>query len=342
MRLFFVVALTVIFGLLSYFLVFYGLGDVFRQHSAESYSHVQGTVVSGTITSTRGSKGRVYYHPDITYRYTVNGLGYTGFRYRYDDHPNDYGSVYAIVNGHPAGSTVDVYYNPLDAPDSLLSPGVDGRDMFLAFFMSAVVLLLWLIPVKAAQQPELPWTGPESTGGVPVITEMLLTRLRMPRYPPLGVALVATAFLLFLAGVVVGTGLLPTPPWGTGECALVLALIGGVAVYAWQYNDVQSGKRDLIIDAGAQTVQLPLTWGRREQTPISISQIVSILFIKARHRTGKGGVYYTYSVVFEMANGEQEKLVNLSQTRADSLATWLKEKLGLPERYVEPAEDERL
>jgi hypothetical protein len=112
-------------------------------------------------------------------------------------------------------------------------------------------------------------------------------------------------------------------------------------VYAWQRIDVGSGKRDLVIDEGAQTVQLPLTYGRRERNPVSISQIRSILLNKVRHRT-KRGYYYTYMVTLDMAAGPHQKLIDLNMTRGDSLATWLKEKLRLPERLTEPAEDETL
>jgi hypothetical protein len=337
MRLVLVVLLTVAIGALSWFLGFFAVRETFRQHFSESFPHVQGTVISSSVTTTRGRKGGITYHLNISYRYTVDGSEYTGFYYRYDDHPHDY-SAYAIANSHPAGSAVDVFYDPADATDALLSPGADRQDMFTSFIVLAGILFLWLLPARAAQQPGLPWTGPEETGGVKVITEMMVTRLRMPRFPPLAIALVTTAILMLLAGVVIVTGLLPTPPWDTGECALVIVLICGAAVYAWQYMGVQSGRRDLIIDAGAQTVQLPLTWGRREQTLVPISQIRSVLLNKVRHRT-KNGVYYTYAVILDMADGSQQKLADLNQTRADSLATWLKEKLGLPERFAEPAED---
>jgi uncharacterized protein DUF3592 len=337
MRLFLVIFLTAAIGALSYFLIFYGIRDAFHQHIAESFPHVQGTVMSTSVTTTRGRKGGVTYHLHIDYRYTVDDQRYTGYYYRYDGHPHDY-SAYGIANSHPAGSAVDVYYNPADPTDSLLSPGADGQDMFTSFIILAGISFLWLLPVKSAQQPGLPWTGPAETGGFKVITEMLVTRLRMPRYPPLVITLITTAILMLFAGIVIVTGLLPTPPWASGECALVIVLISGAAVYAWQYTGVQSGKRDLVIDAGAQTVQLPLTYGRREQSPVPISQIRTVLLNKVRHRT-KNGVYYTYAVILEMADGSQEKLTDLNMTKSDSLATWLKEKLGLPERLTEPAED---
>jgi Protein of unknown function (DUF3592) len=327
MRLFFVVLLSVFIGALSYFLVFYSVRDVFRQHFAETYSHVQGTVISSQLTKTYGSKGSVHYHPHISYSYTVNGRECIGYCYRYDGQPTDYTSAYEIINSHPPNSAVDVYYNPADASDALLSPGVDAQDLFLSFFILAAVLFLWWLPLKSAQQPGLPWTGPESTGGVRVMTDGMVTRLRLPRYQPLSVALVTTGLLMFSAAIAIA--LLPTPPWVTGECALAIVLISGAAVYAWQYMDVQSGKRDLVIDESSRTVQLPLIYGRREQTPVPISQIRSILLKKVRHQS-KNRVYYTDMVTLQMANNSQQKLIDLTPKRAESIGAWLAEKLGLP------------
>jgi hypothetical protein len=341
MKLFIVVLLTVLIGALSCFVAFYGIRGVLRQHFAESFPHVQGTVLTSTLRTSRGSKGRIYYHPNVCYRYAVNGLEYTGYRYRYDGHPNDSTSAYAIVNSHPPGSEVDVYYNPADASDTLLSPGVDVQDMVLSFIMTAAILILWLIPLKSAQQPDLPWSGPIATGGVKMITEMMVTRLRLPRYPPLTVSLITTAILMFSAAAAIGSDLLSMTPWVSGEWALAIILISSAAVYAWQHLDVHSGKRDLVIDEGARTVQLPLTYGRRDQALVSISQIRSILLNKIRHQR-KGGAYYTYMVTLEMADNSEEKLVDLNRARAESLGTWLRQKLGLSERTFEPAENEPL
>jgi hypothetical protein len=341
MRIFAVALLTVLIAALSYFIAFFIVRDLLRQHFAESFPHVQGTVLSSQVTKSYGSKGRVYYHPHVTYRYTVDGSEYTGYRYRYDGHPSGYTSAYEIVNSHPAGSAVEVYYNPADATDSLLSPGVDRPDIALGFFVGAIVLFLWYIPLKGAQQPNLPWTGPDATGGVKVITEMTVTRLRMPRYPPAIIAVIATAILMFLAAAVIGLGLLSTPLWITGQCALAIVIVGGTAVYAWQYLDVRSGRRDLVIDEAGRTVQLPLTYGRREQTTVPNSEIRAVLLNKVRHQR-KGGAYYTYMVTLKMTDGSRQKLIDLNMTRADSLGTWLKEKLGLPEHLNEPAEDQLL
>ncbi|HTV40827.1 MAG TPA: DUF3592 domain-containing protein [Candidatus Sulfotelmatobacter sp.] len=300
------------------------------QHRAESFPHVQGTVLYSQVTKTIGSKGHVQYHPLIGYRYTVGDQDYRWACYRYDGHCYPSGSAWQIVESHPPGSTVDVYYNPKNPADALLSPTVDKPDVAIIFFGNALILVLVAVVWTTFSRASI---ACKMAGGVRIITEMMVTRLRLPRYQPSSIALLATAILSLLAAAAIAFGLL-SPPWIAGEWLLPIVLIGGAAVYAWQYMDVQSGKRDLVIDESSRTVQLPLTFGRREQTPVSFSQIRAVLSNKVRHRT-KNGVYYTYMVTLEMTDSTQQKLIDLSLKRAQSLTIWLVEKFGVPEKTVE-------
>lgn len=309
------------------------LRDLSLQHKAESFPHVQGTVLYSQVTKTIGSKGHVQYHPLIGYRYTVGDQNYRWNRYRYDGHCYPSGSAWQIVESHPPGSTVDVYYNPQNPADALLSPTVDKPDVGIIFFGTALILILVAVMRTAFFRA---YTGSKVAGGVKIITEMMVTRLRLPRYQPSSIALLATAIISVSAAAAIAFGLL-SPPWIAGECLLPIVLIGGAAVYAWQYMDAQSGKRDLVIDESSRTVQMPLTYGRREQTSVSFSQIRAVLSNKVRHRT-KNGAYYTYMVTLEMTDSSQQKLIDLNLTRAQSLTIWLIEKLAVPAKIVEPAE----
>lgn len=323
-----IVMLAVFVGFMMFFVGAIGGRILFRQHFAESFPHVQGTVLSSVVAKSYGSKGRIYYHPRISYRYSANGMEYIGNRYRYDGHPTDSAAAWAIVSSHPPGSEVDVYYNPRDPADALLSPGVDVSDMGLFLFLTAMFLFpMWAV-LNNMSQADLPWGQTKAAGGVKLITDMLITRLRLPRYRPLPIAVLAACILTLLSAAVVALKLLSMRPWVEGELSVGIIIIVGVAVYAWQYLDVHSGKRDLIIDEGARTVQLPLTYGRREQSPISFSQIRSVFLNKVRHQT-KGGVYYTYQVTLEITDSPQQKLIVLNLARAESLAAWLREKLGV-------------
>jgi len=302
-----------------------------RQHSSESFPHVEGVVSSSEVTTTRGSKGRIFYHPYIVYRYSVDGTDYRGHRYRYDGHPSDEDSVNAIVEAHPGGSAIDVYYNPQDPNDAVLSATVDAEDVdHLFMFTPMILVFLWAFirGIRQLDSRESPVAG-----GVKIITEMMVTRARLPRFLPVLIGLLAAAILSLTAGLLMATGVLH-PPWEAGEWSLPVVMLGGAIVYAWWYQKVHSGQQDLVINEGARTFQLPLTYKRREQTPKPFSQVQSVVLNEVRH-SSRGGSYYTYMVALKLEDGSQEKLIELGQNRAESFADWLTGKLGVAEATLE-------
>jgi hypothetical protein len=301
-----------------------GLETLLHQHAAESFPHVPGEVLSSQVTITHGSKGSIHYHVAINYRYGVDGTEFAGWRYRYDGHPTDSASANSIVQAHPRGSAVDVYYNPRDPRDAVLSPGVDARDVSLLFIFTPLNLLfLWLL-IQAIGQLD---RDNLVAGGVRVIPDMMATRVRLPRYSPWLPGFIAAGALSLLAGILIATGELH-PPWDAGGWCLPVVLLGGGAAYLWLYLKVQSGRQDLVINEASRTIQLPLTYKRREQPPISFSQITAVVLDKVRHKN-RNRVYYSYVVMLQMQDGSPEKLLETTEKRAESLAAWLKEKFGL-------------
>lgn len=206
----------------------------------------------------------------------------------------------------------------------MLSPGVDERDVSLLFISAPLILFLLWILMRAIGQLD---RDNLVAGGVKVIPDMMATRVRLPRYSPWLPGFIAAGALSLLAGILVATGELH-PPWDAGGWCLPVVLLGGGAAYLWLYLKIQSGRQDLVINEASRTIQLPLTYKRREQTPISFSQITAVVLDKVRHKS-RNNVYYTYVVTLEMQDGSQEKLLDTTEKRAESLAAWLKEKFGL-------------
>ncbi len=306
-----------------------------RQHAYESFPHVEGVVSSSEATTTRGSKGHIFYHPYVVYRYSVDGTDYRGHRYRYDGHPNDEDSVNAIVEAHPGGSAIEVYYNPQDPNDAVLSATVDAGDVDHLFLFTPVILVfLWAFirSIRQMDSGESP-----AAGGVKIIIEMMVTRARLPRVLPVSLGLLAAGIVSVMAGILMAMGVL-RPPWEAGEWSLPVVVLGGAAVYVWQYQKVHSGQQDLVIDAAARTFQLPLTYKRRGQTPMPFSQVQSVFLNEVRH-SSRGGSYYTYMVTLKLKNHSQQKLVDLSRNRAESFADWLKGKLGVTAPVLEAEEE---
>lgn len=321
-----IVLMSALFAFMFWLFLVRGAEVLGRQHQAESFPATQGEVLSSQTTITHGSKGGVHYHVSISYRYMVAGQAYHGRRYRYDGHPGNWDEVDAIVAQHPPHSLVDVFYNPQNPADSVLSAGVDAQDVYLLFLTTPLCLVFLWVLLNAIQNAD--WGATPLAGGVKLIPEMMVTRVRLPRFQPLLPGLATLAVLSFLAGILMAGSAVSGPPLTTGGCFMAVVLLGGATAYGWQYCKIHSGRQDLVIDESARTIQLPLTYKRRAQTPIAFAKINAVALKKVRHQN-KGGVFYTYLVVLKMKDGPAQNLINLNQARAEALAGWLKEKFGL-------------
>lgn len=307
-----------------------GVRALIYQHEAGSFSQVQGEVKTSEVTVTYGSKGSVYHHAHITYRYSVDGLNYyTGRRYRYDGHPLDEAGANAVVQAHPPHSVVTVYYNPAKPADALLAPGVDNRDVSQLFLMTPICVFFMWVLWRSGKQTGWPWSGEAVAGGVKIIEEnRMVTRLRLPRYDAVSIGLLTTAGLWLLAGMLMISVFENEPPLVAGSWLLVGVLALGGGVYAWFAMPAQSGRQDLVMDEASRTLQLPFTYGRQPEPPLGFGEITGIALDKIKH-SGKRGPYYTYLVTLQRKNGGLEKLMELNQSRAEGVAAWLRAKLGL-------------
>ena len=312
-----------------------GIQALILQHQAESFAQVQGEVLASEVTVTHGSKGAVYHHVQITYRYSVDAFHYyTGRRYRYDGHPTDAAGAHAAVQAHPPHAMVTVYYNPANPADTVLSPGVDNRDVLQLFMMTPIILLFLGLLGRAGAQTGWPWSTVAVAGGVKLIEERgLVTRVRLPKYQAWMIGLIAVGILLEVAAILMACGITSGPPLSVGGELLLGVLLVGAAIYGWQRQKIATGQQDLVIDEGSRTFELPLTYKRRERRPLPISQIKAVTLEKVPHRGRYGSVTYTYAPTLQMQDGTAECLTDLPQSRAESLAGWLREKLGVSESW---------
>jgi hypothetical protein len=166
--------------------------------------------------------------------------------------------------------------------------------------------------------------GKAVPGGVKLITDKMISRVRLPRYQPATLGLIAFVDLLLVATPIAAFVPQFSIVW---LCSCVL--LGTALVYGWQLVKVHSGMQDLVIDEGVRTILLPRTYKRHEQPTLAFSVIKSVLLDKVTHR-GKGGrVYYSFLVVLEMTDGTRQRLGQFNEFKAEELASWLNGKLGL-------------
>jgi len=227
------------------FIEIHGLRVLILQHRAESFPVANGKILSGEVEITRGSK-RTYYDPSFSYSYQVNGQNYIGRRYRYDASSSLSGLAASkqIVKEHPVGSEIQVYYNPIDPGDSLLSPRVEGDDIGILLFVFpyCLFILYWIVNFSRLVVPFKPIVE-----GAKGILDRKKTRVRSS-YMPLPMSLLTVGLLSGIAGTIMM--ITPYVSLGAGVIVVLLISLTGAIVYFWrhkrvsmEYDEVRRRKR---------------------------------------------------------------------------------------------------
>ena len=149
---------------------------------------------------------------NMGYSYTVNGIGYMGFQYRYDER-NGVFDYKAVTNAFPRGSRKTVYYDPANPSDSILSPGLAGCDLLLALFavpLNIATFALWVAAIRS----KLGHRKLTPSGGVCILQRPGEIRVRLAEFSPgaagfFGMALAACAsamLIVFTHGFRASTG----------------------------------------------------------------------------------------------------------------------------------------
>ncbi len=230
------------------------------------------------------------------------------------------------MKAHPIGSEIEVYYNPADPRDAVLSPRVEAFDVSLLLIGFPICLMPLYCMIKFGRVIDWPGRAAPVAGGVKIISERMTTRVRLPQYDPLSRSLLTIGVLSFVSGMVMN--LTTNIALGIAGMTVLFIALAGAFVYFWQWNKISRGTQDLVIDEAARTIQLPLTYKRRELISCAFSEVTGVRLQKVAHRR-KNGVSYTYAPALLIAGKPPQRLTDLSKGRAESFAAWLREKLGL-------------
>ena len=160
-----------------------------------------GTVISSVVEQheSSGSHGVTYtYSPNIKYRYRIAGKEHIGDCYRHGQGASSDDSACKIVSEHPVGKEVAVYFNPVDPADSLLQPGLDGSDLFMAMFMLPFNLVGLGILALAGRMAWRRCVGYRGIGAK-VWDDGIVVRVHLPLGPPIVAAALVVGMLAFCA-----------------------------------------------------------------------------------------------------------------------------------------------
>lgn len=303
---------------------------VYKQFESRNYASVTGTITHSEVKSHHSSKGGTSYNAVIEYKFEAGGQKFVGNKIRLGVTTSSYANATAAVNTHPVGSTVQVFYNPADPQESLLSPGIEGLDFMFVLFLTPFNMVMfgfWL------------WMGGwlrerffrPVAGGVKIIADGMTTRIRLPQISAIVWGLVATGGFGFISTFIVGFGSGMEPSIPLILLAITAVYGSGLAVYLRQRQKMNSGIDDLIINEAARTLELPLTFNRKERVTVNVANIKSLFVDKIEHRSNKGGISYTYAPTLYLPGAEPaaQKLADWSdKLKADEFAEWLRKQIG--------------
>ncbi len=275
---------------------------------------------------------------DVGYSYLVNGVKYTGLRYRYDDRNGAF-DYKAVTCAFPPGSTQTVYYNPDNPADAVLSPGLNGCDLLLALFaipLNVITVMVWISAIRARRDANR--TAP--AGGVQIFQHEGETSVRLADFSPLAAGLFGLAAAAFAAvfPLVFAAGFAPS----LRLMFAVLIVVGaaGVAAFLWMARRHHSGRYDLRIQEASQSLLLPPAGGRKEPLSVPRSEIVAVSMHR-RISHSPSGQHFSYVPTLECAptNSESHVLDLVSwgwtEGKASAFADWLSQQLGVPFRGIE-------
>lgn len=308
------------------------LGKIlWHQFQSRNYSSTTGRIMQSEVRRWKTAKGDTVTEADIQYHYEVNGQAFDGTRLRYSVGSGQMW-VTQIVNEHPAGSETPVYFNPKDPVDSLLSPGLDGLDIFCVLFLMPIHMLglAFLAAVISMRR----WFKPVA-GGIKIIADGNQTRIRFPHASPVFSAALA-AFLASGVSIFFVACSLPFTRWiGIAATFLFLSIASGIAVYVRRWQKIRSSG-DLIINEASGFIELPETCGRKERMKVYMSDIAGIAVESIEDRNRRGTVSYRYEPTLQLRNADRQILAGWpGKAQADAFSEWLGKRLGLKALGVE-------
>jgi hypothetical protein len=170
-------------------------------------------------------------------------------------------------------------------------------------------------------------------GGVKIISDGMFTRVRLPQFAAAWWGLGVTGGLGFASTFILGFSTDMQPPITLALATTGVVYLSGAGAYLWQRWKIASGIDDLVINEGARTIDLPLTFGRKERMTLSLADVAIITIETVVHRSRKGGVSYSYAPALCLRGGPggMQRLADwYDLTKAKDFAGWFGQRLNIP------------
>lgn len=299
-------------------LLFTGLAirAAYRHAQSSEYPHVPGQILSSG--STAAGKGSVSLSVEFSYR--VNGIEYTGNVYRHGSMSMPSGHVDEIVRALPAGTTVDVYFNP-DAPaDSLLQPGFRGDDLLHILF-AGIPNLIWIAGLVWWRDTH-PW---DQRLEHVVYDDQRVARIRLAIWLPLSFAMwISVAAAVSVVMLCVTTFYPPSIAQGIGMWLIVVVI--GILAYKRRAQYLAEGHLEIVLDRASRTLTLPPSSRRHAQRRTFAWRSIAEIEVE-EGGTENGHVHYRCILVVrndEGATSREQFMERSDEEDCERMAAWLR------------------
>ena len=142
---------TLILGMLDYS---FG-ASLWKQYASKTFSCTTGRITHSEVARHQRIKRADDYDVKIQYHYQVSGQPLEGGCFCYVRRTS-LAWANNVVAAHPPGSIAQVFYNPKDPRDSVLSPGLDQSDAYgaltLVFVNIVGFIVFWWFNGSSASQ----------------------------------------------------------------------------------------------------------------------------------------------------------------------------------------------
>lgn len=269
----------------------FALRGFIQQMRATGFPTTSGVVSESQVKITRGSKGKRTHRAEIAYSYAANDREWTSNRVGYSVGTFGDGSSHArqLVAAFPVGKEVTVYYDPASPGEAMLKPGLQPEHLLIALFMTPHHMV-GLGLLLGALGPL--WRG---VRGEPDMTlrplDDLRMAVRMPWMSPLWVGIITLGITSFVGIFMAAFAFSQFPSMATA-IGIWLVIFGITAFTVLRRRArIKAGLADLVIDASARTVSLPLGEGRKERVMLPFTDIhgVTVRVSPSTTRTTKRG-----------------------------------------------------
>jgi hypothetical protein len=129
-------------------LLYYGVKGVLIAVDSRGWPQTNATVISSSVKSYSSSaaKGRTQHQGVIHYEFFVQKSRYIGY---HSNTSPDAGEAASLIERHPKGKQITVYYMPGNPAECLLEPGLKGKTLImpaggLILFVPGILMAIFL------------------------------------------------------------------------------------------------------------------------------------------------------------------------------------------------------